>query len=270
MPCNTRIRIEPRQQREQILFARGFGEDVGFGKNAQFGAGFFLAADIDLRGRVFAHAHEREARLHAARLERGDALREFALDLRGDDPSVNEVRRRYHLKAPWKLQFVKQEHDFMAFGVIGFRGGMGFAEGLNHLDALDGQTGVFFQRSSRPSWPLTMTWRIVVAAHFESGRRRVEIVDQLADSPGCKARISSALECSPCRAPCLRAPRNAALRFPRSPRAGRGVGRVRHGHWGRFGGGIRRAVTGVASVVVPQLAAVGTVVVVAWSAPAAR
>ena len=79
------------EQREQFTFARGCGQDVRFGKNAEFGAGFLLAADINLGRRVFAHAHEREAGLDPALVQFSDALRQFALDLRGDGAAVNDV-----------------------------------------------------------------------------------------------------------------------------------------------------------------------------------
>jgi hypothetical protein len=64
---------------------------VGFGKNAEFGAGFLLAADIDPGCRVFANANEREARLDPALVQFNDALRHFALDLRGNGATVNNV-----------------------------------------------------------------------------------------------------------------------------------------------------------------------------------
>ena len=67
-----------------------------FGKDAEFGAGLFLAANIDLGRRVFADAHEREAGRHAALLQLRHALRQFAQDLRGDGAAVNDV-----VRLPW-------------------------------------------------------------------------------------------------------------------------------------------------------------------------
>jgi len=124
---HARIRIEPRQQGEEIWFPGGCRQDVGFGKEAKFGTGFFLAPDVDFGCRVFTHANEGQARLYPARFEGREAGRKFALDLRRDEPPVNEVRPRYHL-ITWMRWMVR--------------------------------TGVLCQRSSKPSWPLTMTWRL--------------------------------------------------------------------------------------------------------------
>ena len=57
-----RIGVQFLQQREQFSLAGRFRQNVRFGKNAEFGAGLFLAPDINLGRRVFADAHEREAR----------------------------------------------------------------------------------------------------------------------------------------------------------------------------------------------------------------
>ena len=86
-----RIGVKFFQQREQFAFARGFGQNVRFGKNAEFGAGFFLAADIHPGRRVFANANEREARLDPALVQFSDALRQFTLDLRSDGAPINEL-----------------------------------------------------------------------------------------------------------------------------------------------------------------------------------
>ena len=86
---NTRIGIELRQQREQFGFGSFLGENVCFRSDAEFSAGFLLAPDLDFGCGIFSDAHERKARLDAARFECGDALREFGLYLRRDDPTVN-------------------------------------------------------------------------------------------------------------------------------------------------------------------------------------
>ena len=41
-PVQPRIGVQLVQQREQFAFGGGFGQDVGFGKNPQFRAGFSL------------------------------------------------------------------------------------------------------------------------------------------------------------------------------------------------------------------------------------
>src|SRR5271170_7511617 len=97
-----------------------------FGKNAEFLAGFFLAADINFRCRVISHADEREAGSHAALFQFTDARGEFALDLRGDGAAGNEIVRRHH-STTWIFWMVI--------------------------------TGVFFQRSAMPSSPVTMMCR---------------------------------------------------------------------------------------------------------------
>ncbi len=62
-----------------------------FGKNAKFGAGFFLAPDIDLGGRILADPDKRQTRNYAALLQIRNPLRQFTLDLSGDGPAVNDV-----------------------------------------------------------------------------------------------------------------------------------------------------------------------------------
>jgi hypothetical protein len=64
---------------------------VGFGKNAEVGAGFLLATDINPGRRIFAHTNEREARSDPAFVQCNDALRQFPLDLRGDGAPINEL-----------------------------------------------------------------------------------------------------------------------------------------------------------------------------------
>ena len=66
-------------------------QHMRFGDNAEFGAGLFLAADIHFGRRILAHAHKRQSGNHPARFERRHARGEFALDLRGDGPPVNEI-----------------------------------------------------------------------------------------------------------------------------------------------------------------------------------
>ena len=84
--------IQFGDEREQFRLGSFLRQNVRFGNDAQFGAGFFLAPDIDLRRGILAHAHEREAGNHALPFQFRDAHREFALDLRGDGAAVNEVR----------------------------------------------------------------------------------------------------------------------------------------------------------------------------------
>ena len=64
---------------------------MGFGKNAEFGAGFLLATDINPGRRIFANTNEREARLDPALVQFSNALRQFTLDLRGNGAAVNDV-----------------------------------------------------------------------------------------------------------------------------------------------------------------------------------
>jgi len=82
---------------------------------------------------VFANANEREARLDPALVQFNDALRQFALDLRGNGAAVNDV------VTVWALE------DDVWDGICG-----------NHLDALDVDDGVSFQRASSPSSPVTI------------------------------------------------------------------------------------------------------------------
>ncbi len=117
------------------------------GKNAELGARFFFSADVNFRRRVFADAHERQARLHAARFQRGDAGGKFALDLRGDGAPVNEIRGRHY---------------------------------FDHLDALDGD-----DRRVPPAFVQAFLARhddaqAFVAAQVEIGRTRVKVIDGLA------------------------------------------------------------------------------------------
>ena len=75
----ARIGIQFPDQCEQFAFRRRLRQDVRFGKNAEFGAGFFLAPDIDLGGGIFADAHKSEAGCDPALFQRGDACGKFAL-----------------------------------------------------------------------------------------------------------------------------------------------------------------------------------------------
>ena len=93
---NLWINIELRQQCEQLSFGSFLCENVRLGRDAEFGASLLFASDINFGRWIFADAHEREARLDAARFECGDALREFGLYLGRDESTVNEVDRRHH------------------------------------------------------------------------------------------------------------------------------------------------------------------------------
>ena len=87
--------VQRGEQREQIFFAGGFGQDVGFGNDAEVGAGFFFASDVNFGGGVFADAHEGEAGSDAAGFEGGNAGGGFRHQLRGNGAAVNEVRRSH-------------------------------------------------------------------------------------------------------------------------------------------------------------------------------
>ena len=65
--------IELGNQREQFSFGSLISENVRLGNDAEFGAGFFLATDIDLGGRVFTDTNKREAGNGSALFERRDA-----------------------------------------------------------------------------------------------------------------------------------------------------------------------------------------------------
>ena len=86
----ARIGIQFSQQREQLAFARLFGQDVRFGNDSEFGAGLLLASDVNLGRRILAHAHKREAGYDPACLQRGDAPGQFALNLRGYGAAIND------------------------------------------------------------------------------------------------------------------------------------------------------------------------------------
>ena len=90
------VGIQPGQQGQQIALAGRLRQNVGLGKDAQFGAGLLFPADIDFRGRVLPYAHECEAGLGASRLERGDLWGKLSLDVRRDGAAVNEVGQRHH------------------------------------------------------------------------------------------------------------------------------------------------------------------------------
>ena len=53
--------IQFDDEREQFAFGSLFREDVRFGNDAEFGAGFFLATDVNLGRRIFADTNKREA-----------------------------------------------------------------------------------------------------------------------------------------------------------------------------------------------------------------
>jgi hypothetical protein len=65
------------------------------GVDAQFGGSLFFATDVNLRGGIFTNAHECQPGLHPARLERGNPCSEFALDLRGNGATINEIAGRH-------------------------------------------------------------------------------------------------------------------------------------------------------------------------------
>ena len=111
--------------------------------NAQLGAGFFLATDIDLGGRVLADAHKSQPGNHAPGHEGGHLRRQLALDLRGNGPSVNEV---VHVES------VPANGYFFVFAA-----GANFDFGAEMTwISLMVSTGVSFQRGSMASWPVTV------------------------------------------------------------------------------------------------------------------
>ena len=118
----ARVGIQSFDERQQFGFACRFRQNMGFRINPQLRAGLFLPAHIYLRSRVFADPHERQPWLKAARLQSGDASNQFVLQFPGDGPSVNKVDGR-HYSTTWMFWIVR--------------------------------TGVFPQRSSRPSSPVT-------------------------------------------------------------------------------------------------------------------
>ena len=91
------IGVQLREQGQQIDLGSLLRENVRLGSDAEFRAGFFFAPNVNLGSGIFPAAHEGQSGLHAARLERDDALREFVLDLARDEPTINEVRRRHYL-----------------------------------------------------------------------------------------------------------------------------------------------------------------------------
>src|SRR5207245_3612498 len=111
---------------EQIGLRGGFRQDMSRGKNAKTMARALLHTDVHLRGRVFADSHKGEARLHTAPFQSRDPLTGFLMNLFGDGPAVDEVIGRH------------QRTSFSIWTSI---------------------TGVFGQRGSTPSSPVTMTLR---------------------------------------------------------------------------------------------------------------
>ncbi len=92
----ARVRVQPRHKRQQLGFSSCLRQNMRLRKNIQFAAGLFLSADVHLRGRVLADAHEGQTRLHAARLQCQNAVGDLLLQLAGDGPSINEIRRGHY------------------------------------------------------------------------------------------------------------------------------------------------------------------------------
>src|SRR5512138_258456 len=76
-----------------------------FGKNAEFGGSLFLPPDVNLRGRIFADAHERKPGLDAARFQGADPRSKFALDLRRNGPPVNKVVEKHQPGDPKRATY---------------------------------------------------------------------------------------------------------------------------------------------------------------------
>ena len=85
------IGIQCRDERQQFAFGCRFRQDARLGKNAEFGAGFFLASDINFGRGIFAHAHKRKAGNHTALFQIRHVRAEFTLYLRGDGAAINEL-----------------------------------------------------------------------------------------------------------------------------------------------------------------------------------
>ncbi len=66
------------------------GRNAGLGIDAQFGAGFFFAANIDLGSRVFAHAHERQAGGDAPLFQVSNMLRQSGQNACRNGAAIND------------------------------------------------------------------------------------------------------------------------------------------------------------------------------------
>ena len=97
------VAVEPVEKGEQFRFGRVGGEHMRFGMKAEPPARAFLHADIDLRGGVFADAHEGEAGLESAGFETRKAPGGFRVELLRDEATVNEVRHPHHCSTGWRV-----------------------------------------------------------------------------------------------------------------------------------------------------------------------
>jgi hypothetical protein len=96
---HLRVGVQLPHQFIDLALARGLGEVVAVGLEADLGAGLALVAHVHLRGRIVADQHRRQA---GARLASGNALLNFRRHLRShfgsNRVSVNDACR--HLVSP--------------------------------------------------------------------------------------------------------------------------------------------------------------------------
>src|SRR6266568_298692 len=120
-----RVCVEPGDQTNQVRFRSGFRKHARERSDSEPGAHPFLHPHVNSRGRVFPHAHKREARLDAALLQHRTAAGGFGVDLFGDGTPVNEIGQRH--------------------------------QGSSRIDSTS-MIGVLTQRWSMSSSPMTMTF----------------------------------------------------------------------------------------------------------------
>ncbi len=92
--------IQAGQQGEQIGLAGGFRQHMRFGNDAQFGAGLFLATDINLGGGVFPHPHKGQPGNDPLRFQLRNPGSQLALNLRRDGAAINEIVES-HYSTTW-------------------------------------------------------------------------------------------------------------------------------------------------------------------------
>ena len=83
--------VERVDQREQFLGGDARGRRVHLGVDSELAAGFDFAANVDLRGGVFADEHDGEAGSVAGVAGSFDLARDFGLDLGGDGDAIQNA-----------------------------------------------------------------------------------------------------------------------------------------------------------------------------------
>ena len=117
-------RVQAGHQVQEVLGRRRRGAFDPFTVEAKRLAGFHFIADVNLRSRILAHQHRREARRDPRRLQFSKLVAEFSLDLVPDFAAVKNARAQpasTYVMQPNEFSIAARSGSRPAFGRLRIR-----------------------------------------------------------------------------------------------------------------------------------------------------